>query len=911
MADERSAGETSRDAGRTVAEAGLTLREREAAREAVPSPSFSEFRNYRVVAPLSGAGAEADLYRLERDGHPFFLKLYRYGAGPDPALLARVVDLSRRFPEQIVRIEEAGFDETHRRHYEIQELASGTLADLPLPSPPEEARRIARELSAGLSTLHGHGILHLDLKPTNILLRRVDPLDLVFTDFGVSSSLDPETSRRMTGVKGTPLYWSPESFTGVVGREADLFALGMILLERLLGRHPFAGLDTRVITFALATRGVEIPDTVPPDFAALLSGLLARDPRRRFTLADLDRFLAGETLVPPVEDPAPSPEELPHALRLAGRPCRTWEELMLAAASSLPAWDEARAAIGRGTWRAKLERAGDTERAARIEAALTGCGGDPERALARLLHASLPGMPFAVCGLEGTLANLRRCALRASRGEATPAEARVAEMLLSGRLFAQYEEWASAARVDPRGDAAGLLLAAAPRLPSGGKAALRHAALARALEVVADPAPFVFPAATLADPALRAQAVERIVAHADAIPRRDEFARLRQERLLPAGIAEALEGGDLAAWHAALVPLRRLEADGLLVGRARYLDRRGRFLLPGESARLDEPPPPEAYRRGAALLLRLETDELLLTPGEVREYLARNPDALERQETLLADPERYETVARRIRRGVVTAELPRILALAQGAARLPEGEPRERIRRYLEALHAGPARWEPSADRPALEAIAALLSRLTRRARILSLLSPRGLLSVLASLGADLALGAAFGALLASAFAVYAVGFARIETCAWFLRISIPLAMLLALALRARVEPAEGRFLGAWRGCLEGLRCGPPLFAAGAFLYVALSRLLLSGTLAPGRLPDPLAILRVTLALAPLLAALLGAAFGAALGAALGASLGAARRPEANLRQEELSRATESVWREHRARIDAVIRAAP
>ena len=138
MAREADPGATLPESGRTVAEAAATVREAAAPRGA-PAPLFSEFRNYRVEGPQGGAGAEADLYRLERDGRPYFLKLYRAGMGPDAEVLGRVRDLSARFPGEIVRIEEAGFDEGFGRHFEIQEWCAGTLADLPRPASPETA----------------------------------------------------------------------------------------------------------------------------------------------------------------------------------------------------------------------------------------------------------------------------------------------------------------------------------------------------------------------------------------------------------------------------------------------------------------------------------------------------------------------------------------------------------------------------------------------------------------------------------------------------------------------------------------------------------------------------------------------------------------------------------------------------
>ena len=82
-------------------------------------------------------------------------------------------------------------------------------------------------------------------------------------------------------LKGTPLYWSPEAFTQIVGRESDFWSLGIIVLEILLGRHPLSGLDMRIIMYTLSTRGIKVPKEIPARYSLLLKGLLTRDPHRR------------------------------------------------------------------------------------------------------------------------------------------------------------------------------------------------------------------------------------------------------------------------------------------------------------------------------------------------------------------------------------------------------------------------------------------------------------------------------------------------------------------------------------------------------------------------------------------------------------------------------------------------------
>ncbi len=229
--DKDDKDKTIAESGRTVAESDKTIAEKKSGSSL--EFKISSFRDYPVLRQYPASGGEADIYLLEKESDKRILKLYRYGMNPKKDILRQVKELSDTFPEHIVRIYEYGYDDRTGRWYEIQEYAEyGSLRDFVKTRPDEsQLRRIIDETVEGLKVLHYSNILHLDIKPSNILVRETSPLDLIFTDFGIASVLDPELSKKLTNVKGTPLYWSPEAFTGVVGREADYWSLGMIVLE--------------------------------------------------------------------------------------------------------------------------------------------------------------------------------------------------------------------------------------------------------------------------------------------------------------------------------------------------------------------------------------------------------------------------------------------------------------------------------------------------------------------------------------------------------------------------------------------------------------------------------------------------------------------------------------------------------
>ncbi|HET7468091.1 MAG TPA: protein kinase [Gemmatimonadales bacterium] len=166
--------------------------------------------------------------------------------------------------------------------------------------PIGEAVRLGSEVASALDYAHRHGVIHRDIKPENILLHEGTAL---VADFGIALAVSSAGRNRLTetGLSiGTPQYMSPEQAMGDRDLDArsDIYSLGAVLYEMLVGDPPFLGSTAQAIVAKVITeRPTPITaarDTVPPALAATVHRALAKLPADRFsTAAELGEALAG------------------------------------------------------------------------------------------------------------------------------------------------------------------------------------------------------------------------------------------------------------------------------------------------------------------------------------------------------------------------------------------------------------------------------------------------------------------------------------------------------------------------------------------------------------------------------------------------------------------------------------------
>jgi eukaryotic-like serine/threonine-protein kinase len=257
-------------------------------------------RGHRCIRRLS-AGVSSDLYvaESERVGALVALKVAR-----DRQDEEQPVDAFRRFLQEyeiaqridspaVVRLHDLGVSDEHA-WLVMEYFALGDLRRRMRGAAlaPREALRLAVAVARALATVHAAGVLHRDLKPGNVMLREDGSVALI--DFGLSKDAALALDVTDTGtIFGTPHYMSPEQgHAEALDARSDLYSLGVILFEMLVGEKPFRAENPMAIVYK--HRKEPVPQ-LPRQFTAVqpvLERLLAKLPAERFA----DARQAGDAL---------------------------------------------------------------------------------------------------------------------------------------------------------------------------------------------------------------------------------------------------------------------------------------------------------------------------------------------------------------------------------------------------------------------------------------------------------------------------------------------------------------------------------------------------------------------------------------------------------------------------------------
>jgi serine/threonine protein kinase len=265
-----------------------------------------------------GRGAMGVVWRARdsSSGKTVALKLIRGAYVGDPEYterFAREIELACRVKSpHIVRVR--GYGQRQGAPFVVLEFVSGQSLRARLkesgPFPTGQARGLLAQIADALAAIHAAGIVHRDVKASNVLLTDAGIAKL--TDFGIARTDTGPGRQRTTGLVGTPAYMAPE---GPRDARSDLYSLGVLYYELLTGNLPFPGTSYQEVLLAHASQQPDLR-RVPPTEKGLVGWLLSKDPAARpqsaaALLAALGWQAAGPAMPSGRPSSSPSPPVLP------------------------------------------------------------------------------------------------------------------------------------------------------------------------------------------------------------------------------------------------------------------------------------------------------------------------------------------------------------------------------------------------------------------------------------------------------------------------------------------------------------------------------------------------------------------------------------------------------------------------
>ena len=284
---------------------------------------------YRIDRHLGGGG-QGDVYKgthLSLDA-PIAIKVLSSLRGQDRAAQLRFEREAKRAARlshhHIVRVQDFGYEDGI--YYIVSEYIEGAdlkshLAQRKGPMPLDKALPILAQMADALHYAHEEGMVHRDVKPSNILLQRSTGR-AVLCDFGLARMTEGEdldATGTVVRLPGTPAYMSPEQCLGMdADRRTDLYSLAMVAYEMLCGRHPLREEhDTTKSIFLkqmhqmpMAPR--KLNPQITPTMDRVLAKGLAKDRENRYaTVAEFARELEAARHARPVRLPSVWPPPVP------------------------------------------------------------------------------------------------------------------------------------------------------------------------------------------------------------------------------------------------------------------------------------------------------------------------------------------------------------------------------------------------------------------------------------------------------------------------------------------------------------------------------------------------------------------------------------------------------------------------
>lgn len=277
---------------------------------ALPSSELSDFNGYRIIKEIGKGGMGIVYLAFQKSfNRKVALKVILGAAGKNEISRFRIE------AEAIAKLQHANIIAVYEvteylgnAFYSMELCSGGTLANMFAKGPMQQrpAAEMLLKITKGLAAVHNSGIVHRDIKPSNILL--TSDGEPKIADFGLAKMLNQGHLENLTHtgtILGTPCYMPPEQAAGLkdIGPKADIYSLGAVMYEALIGRPPFRGASVTETIMLVVTEDPVLPRSLRPEIHPSLESIILRclhkDPARRYSSAielanDLQRFLDGE-----------------------------------------------------------------------------------------------------------------------------------------------------------------------------------------------------------------------------------------------------------------------------------------------------------------------------------------------------------------------------------------------------------------------------------------------------------------------------------------------------------------------------------------------------------------------------------------------------------------------------------------
>lgn len=263
-----------------------------AQREIIANERDELIGDWRLELRINSLNSERERYNVSniKTGKEGVLTLYLKGEEPDPAIY-QVLNLIST--DHIPVFYETGRWENRVWHV-TERLKGGSLSQFIERGEfwqPDEINTLVSELGTAIAALTEHGVRHRALRPSNLMIRARDPLDIVVIEYG--SACLSEFDLDIVSPLDISRYSAPETLAGGVSAASDWWSLGIILLEQLTQGACFKHIHDNAFLIQVMTNGVELPDDLDANIQLLLSGLLCRDRFQRWKWKEVNAWLQG------------------------------------------------------------------------------------------------------------------------------------------------------------------------------------------------------------------------------------------------------------------------------------------------------------------------------------------------------------------------------------------------------------------------------------------------------------------------------------------------------------------------------------------------------------------------------------------------------------------------------------------